>query len=53
MLTCLDMFDKQVASMKAIYKTGLALMLLCSFSTSMNTLEAVAKYPELGTWGAR
>merc|ERR550534_279058 len=48
-LTFLDLIAKQVASMKEEFKTDLAFMLMNSFSTSKDTLEALAKYPELGT----
>ena len=37
---------KQVASTKAMYKTDLAFTLVNSFTTSKDTLEALAKYPE-------
>ncbi|CAE8646314.1 unnamed protein product [Polarella glacialis] len=45
----LDLIAKQVASMKASFKTDLNFMLMNSFATSADTLEALAKYPELGT----
>jgi len=45
----LDLIAKQVAWMKQEYKTDLAFMLMNSFATSADTLEALAKYPELGT----
>jgi len=47
--TFLDLIAKQVSSMKSQYKTDLAFMLMNSFSTSADTLAALAKYPELGT----
>lgn len=47
--TFLDLIAKQVASMKSQYKADLAFMLMNSFSTSADTLEALAKYPELGS----
>jgi len=48
-LSFLDLIAKQVASMKEEFKTNLAFMLMNSFSTSKDTLEALAKYPDLGT----
>lgn len=48
-LTFLDLIAKQVASMKKEFKTDLKFMLMNSFSTSKDTLEALSKYPELGT----
>lgn len=45
----LDLIARQVASMKEEYKTDLAFMLMNSFSTSADTLEALAKYKDLGT----
>jgi len=47
--TFLDLIAKQMASMKAEFKTDLAFMLMNSFSTSADTLQALSKYPELGT----
>mmetsp|Transcript_15468 Transcript_15468/g.31414 ORF Transcript_15468/g.31414 Transcript_15468/m.31414 type:complete len:467 (-) Transcript_15468:231-1631(-) len=47
--TFLDLIAKQVASMKETYKTDLSFMLMNSFSTSADTLAALAKYPDLGT----
>merc|ERR1719323_234643 len=38
--------------MKEDFKTNLAFMLMNSFSTSKDTLEALAKYPDLGTGSA-
>ena len=48
-LTFLDLIAKQVASMKAMYRTDPTFMLMNSFSTSEDTFEALAKYPKLGT----
>jgi len=48
----LDLIAKQVASMKAEYKTDIAFMVMNSFSTSKDTLAAFAKYPDLGTGDA-
>jgi len=45
----LDLIAKQIASMKEDYKSDLAFMLMNSFSTSQDTLDALAKYPDLGT----
>merc|ERR1719210_822848 len=50
-LTFLDLIAKQVASMKSKYSADLAFMLMNSFSTSKDTLGALAKYPELGVGG--
>jgi len=47
--TFLDLIAQQVASMKSEYNTDLAFMLMNSFSTSKDTLDALAKYPDLGT----
>eukprot|EP00428_Durinskia_dybowskii_P011834 CAMPEP_0170208778 /NCGR_PEP_ID=MMETSP0116_2-20130129/3975_1 /TAXON_ID=400756 /ORGANISM="Durinskia baltica, Strain CSIRO CS-38" /LENGTH=683 /DNA_ID=CAMNT_0010459253 /DNA_START=33 /DNA_END=2086 /DNA_ORIENTATION=+ len=47
--TFLDLIAKQVASMKKQHDTDLAFMLMNSFSTSKDTLAALAKYPELCT----
>lgn len=47
--TFLDLIAKQVADMKKTYKSEIAFMLMNSFSTSADTLKALAKYPELGT----
>jgi UDP-N-acetylglucosamine pyrophosphorylase len=51
--TFLDLIAKQVAYMKDNYKMpDLAFMLMNSFATSKDTLEAYAKYPDLGTGDA-
>merc|ERR1711988_1802138 len=51
--TFLDLIAKQVDFMKEAYKMpDLAFMLMNSFSTSKDTLEALAKYPDLGTGNA-
>ncbi|CAK9073528.1 unnamed protein product [Durusdinium trenchii] len=47
--TFLDLIAKQVASMRKEFKTDLKFMLMNSFSTSQDTLEALSKYPDLGT----
>lgn len=47
--TFLDLIAKQIASMKEANKTDLAFMLMNSFATSQDTLNALAKYPDLGT----
>lgn len=48
--TFLDLIAKQVAYMKDTYKSpDLKFMLMNSFSTSKDTLEALSKYPDLGT----
>merc|ERR1719277_2565291 len=48
--TFLDLIAQQVDSMKMEYRTpDLRFMLMNSFSTSKDTLEALAKYPKLGT----
>lgn len=47
--TFLDLIAQQVASMKAEHKAEVAFMLMNSFSTSADTLEALSKYPDLGT----
>jgi len=47
--TFLDLIAKQVGAMKAANNLELAFMLMNSFSTSKDTLEALAKYPDLGT----
>jgi UDP-N-acetylglucosamine pyrophosphorylase len=47
--TFLDLIAKQVKTMRESFKTDLAFMLMNSFSTSKDTLEAFAKYPDLGT----
>jgi len=44
----LDLIAKQVASMKKQFKTNMKFMLMNSFSTSADTLEALSKYKELG-----
>merc|ERR550534_2254514 len=45
----LDLIAKQVGSMKTAHGVDVKFMLMNSFSTSVDTLEALAKYPELGT----
>ncbi|CAE7526284.1 UGP1 [Symbiodinium natans] len=45
----LDLIAKQVANMKKSFKTDLKFMLMNSFSTSQDTLDALSKYSELGT----
>jgi len=45
----LDLIAKQVASMKKEFKTNLKFMLMNSFATSADTLEALSKYEDLGT----
>jgi len=45
----LDLIAKQVASMKKEFKTNLKFMLMNSFATSADTLEALSKYADLGT----
>jgi len=48
--TFLDLIAQQVAFMKDKYKMpDMKFMLMNSFSTSKDTLEALAKYPDLGT----
>eukprot|EP00445_Apocalathium_hangoei_P000333 CAMPEP_0203839164 /NCGR_PEP_ID=MMETSP0359-20131031/1_1 /ASSEMBLY_ACC=CAM_ASM_000338 /TAXON_ID=268821 /ORGANISM="Scrippsiella Hangoei, Strain SHTV-5" /LENGTH=726 /DNA_ID=CAMNT_0050753147 /DNA_START=59 /DNA_END=2239 /DNA_ORIENTATION=+ len=47
--TFLDLIAKQIESMKASNSTDLKFMLMNSFSTSQDTLEALSKYPDLGT----
>lgn len=47
--TFLDLIAKQVASMKSTFNANVSFMLMNSFSTSADTLAALAKYPELGT----
>jgi UDP-N-acetylglucosamine pyrophosphorylase len=48
--TFLDLIAKQVAFMKTKYsQPDLKFMLMNSFSTSKDTLEALSKYPDLGT----
>jgi UDP-N-acetylglucosamine pyrophosphorylase len=48
--TFLDLIAKQVANMKETYKApDLKFMLMNSFSTSTDTLAALAKYDHLGT----
>jgi len=48
--TFLDLIAKQVGHMKEQYAMpDLKFMLMNSFSTSKDTLEALAKYPDLGT----
>jgi len=48
-LSFLDLIARQVASMKEEFKSDIAFMLMNSFSTSADTLQALAKYPALGT----
>mmetsp|Transcript_66433 Transcript_66433/g.155752 ORF Transcript_66433/g.155752 Transcript_66433/m.155752 type:complete len:720 (-) Transcript_66433:130-2289(-) len=45
----LDLIAKQVSATKKTFKTDLKFMLMNSFSTSKDTLEALSKYTELGT----
>jgi len=45
----LDLIAQQVASMKKEFKTDLKFMLMNSFATSADTLEALSKYETLGT----
>merc|ERR1719158_2104941 len=45
----LDLIAKQVASMKEKFGQDVPFMLMNSFSTSQDTLQALAKYPQLGT----
>jgi len=47
--TFLDLIAKQVASMKGEFKSDVAFILMNSFATSADTLEALSKYPDLGT----
>ncbi|CAJ1363799.1 unnamed protein product [Effrenium voratum] len=47
--TFLDLIAKQVEWMKKEFKTDLKFMLMNSFATSADTLEALKKYTELGT----
>jgi UDP-N-acetylglucosamine pyrophosphorylase len=47
--TFLDLIANQVKTMRESFKTDLAFMLMNSFSTSKDTLEALAKYDFLGT----
>merc|ERR1719420_515013 len=47
--TFLDLIAKQVTSMRSEFKTDVAFMLMNSFSTSADTLQALSKYPQLGT----
>eukprot|EP00933_Yihiella_yeosuensis_P066058 TRINITY_DN7013_c0_g1_i1.p1 TRINITY_DN7013_c0_g1~~TRINITY_DN7013_c0_g1_i1.p1 ORF type:complete len:716 (+),score=230.92 TRINITY_DN7013_c0_g1_i1:89-2236(+) len=44
----LDLIAKQVESMKKEFKTNMKFMLMNSFATSADTLEALSKYPDLG-----
>merc|ERR1719183_114033 len=51
--TFLDLIAKQVGFMKKKYEQpDLKFMLMNSFSTSKDTLEALSKYPDLGTGDA-
>eukprot|EP00933_Yihiella_yeosuensis_P071487 TRINITY_DN79696_c0_g1_i1.p1 TRINITY_DN79696_c0_g1~~TRINITY_DN79696_c0_g1_i1.p1 ORF type:complete len:486 (-),score=129.90 TRINITY_DN79696_c0_g1_i1:93-1550(-) len=45
----LDLIAQQCRSMKDEFQTDLKFMLMNSFSTSSDTLQALSKYPELGT----
>jgi len=45
----IDLIAQQVASMRKEFKTDLRFMLMNSFSTSADTLQALAKYADLGT----
>mmetsp|Transcript_43995 Transcript_43995/g.79072 ORF Transcript_43995/g.79072 Transcript_43995/m.79072 type:complete len:957 (-) Transcript_43995:117-2987(-) len=45
----LDLIAKQVDSMKKEFRTDLKFMLMNSFSTSKDTLDALRKYKDLGT----
>jgi len=45
----LDLIAHQCASMKEMFQTDVKFMLMNSFSTSEDTLDALSKYPELGT----
>jgi len=45
----LDLIAKQVESMQKEHKTDLAFMLMNSFATSADTLEALSKYKHLAT----
>ena len=47
--TFLDFIAKQVMHMRDAFGVPLAFMLMNSFSTSQDTLEALAKYPDLPT----
>merc|ERR1711998_634121 len=48
--TFLDLIAKQVDYMKtSLDQKGLKFMLMNSFATSADTLEALSKYPDLGT----
>merc|ERR1719353_1533095 len=48
-LSFLDLIARQVTSMREEFKSDVAFMLMNSFSTSADTLEALSKYPTLGT----
>jgi UDP-N-acetylglucosamine pyrophosphorylase len=48
-LSFLDLIARQVTSMRETFKSDVAFMLMNSFSTSADTLEALSKYPTLGT----
>jgi len=45
----LDLIAHQCASMKDMFQADVKFMLMNSFATSADTLEALSKYPELGT----
>jgi UDP-N-acetylglucosamine pyrophosphorylase len=47
--TFLDLIAKQVGTMKGQFQIDLKFMLMNSFSTSKDTLEALSRYPDLGT----
>mmetsp|Transcript_54341 Transcript_54341/g.116029 ORF Transcript_54341/g.116029 Transcript_54341/m.116029 type:complete len:728 (-) Transcript_54341:65-2248(-) len=47
--TFLDLIAKQIASLKGQHAVDFRFMLMNSFSTSKDTLEALAKYPDLGS----
>lgn len=45
----LDLIAKQVDHMKSEFKADVSFMLMNSFATSADTLQALSKYPALGT----
>jgi len=47
--TFLDLIAKQVDYMKSEFKADVSFMLMNSFATSADTLNALSKYPALGT----
>src|SRR3989440_11766576 len=47
-LTFLDLIAKQVLHLRTTYRVPLRFLLMNSFSTSRDTLDALQKYPEVG-----